>query len=155
MTGTIVASALFALIIEGSVLLPQGFLKIGDLSSPHSPAADYVASAPGATGTSEWLWLRPHPANEGSPCINKPSAARAEAGREICQIGAATQSQITLRSHVGYSRTHHDVRWLGRFGFRHGRARGRLYGLIGPNGAGKTTVFNMITGITAHRGHVR
>jgi len=82
MTGTIVASALFALIIEGlRVLLPQGFEDWRFVIYPVLLLLIMLLRPQGLLGTNEWGWLRPPiPPMKGVPVSSKPSTARAESG---------------------------------------------------------------------------
>ncbi|NLG50888.1 MAG: branched-chain amino acid ABC transporter permease [Chloroflexi bacterium] len=82
MTGTIVASLAFALIIEGlRVLLPQGFEDWRFVIYPILLLLIMLLRPQGLLGTSEWGWLRPPiPPIKGVPVSSKPSTASAETG---------------------------------------------------------------------------
>jgi len=59
MTGTIVASALFALVIEGlRVVLPQGFEDWRFVIYPVLLLIIMLVRQQGLLGTTEWGWLR-------------------------------------------------------------------------------------------------
>jgi branched-chain amino acid transport system permease protein len=74
MTGTIVASAMFALVIEGlRVVLPQGFEDWRFVIYPIILLLIMLLRQQGLLGTAEWGWLRPpapprrSPGVEGAP----------------------------------------------------------------------------------------
>ena len=82
MTGTIVASALFALVIEGlRVILPQGFEDWRFVIYPILLLIIMLVRQQGLLGTTEWGWLRaPLPPERGVPEA-APAVGRASVGK--------------------------------------------------------------------------
>ncbi|HDP90241.1 MAG TPA: branched-chain amino acid ABC transporter permease, partial [Thioalkalivibrio sp.] len=84
MTGTIVASALFALVIEGlRVVLPQGFEDWRFVIYPILLLIIMLVRQQGLLGTTEWGWLRaPLPPERGvpeaAPVVSRASVGKAE-----------------------------------------------------------------------------
>ncbi|MHB1295473.1 MAG: branched-chain amino acid ABC transporter permease [Anaerolineae bacterium] len=84
MTGTIMASALFSLVIEGlRVLLPQGFEDWRFVVYPVLLLVVMLLRQKGLLGTTEWGWLRaPLPPERGVAPPLGPMAGTAKPGEE-------------------------------------------------------------------------
>ena len=86
MTGTVVASVMFALIIEGlRVVLPQGFEDWRFVIYPIILLLIMLLRQQGLLGTTEWGWLRaPSPPERDSPSPDgsAPDAAEAIEGED-------------------------------------------------------------------------
>ncbi|MHB0858986.1 MAG: branched-chain amino acid ABC transporter permease [Anaerolineae bacterium] len=88
MTGTIVASALFALVIEGlRVLLPQGFEDWRFVVYPVLLLVVMLLRQQGLLGTTEWGWLRaPLPPERGVAPTLGPTTAGAKSAEEVQHV---------------------------------------------------------------------